>query len=127
MNLHKPTACIFVPDNAPEPQALERITHLGIGAHQDDLEIMAFHGIAACFDSDTLWFGGVACTGGGGSARTGEYSSFSDEQMREARRREQNQAARIGRYGAMIQLDYSSAEAKSPEQGELPEDLEMVI
>ena len=28
--------------------ALKRITHLGIGAHQDDLEFMAFHGILEC-------------------------------------------------------------------------------
>ena len=33
----------FVPDGAPLPAALARTTHLGIGAHPDDLEIMACH------------------------------------------------------------------------------------
>jgi LmbE family N-acetylglucosaminyl deacetylase len=53
-------------------EALARITHLGIGAHQDDLEFMAFHGILACFRMrDDRWFGGVTCTNGAGSSRTG--------------------------------------------------------
>ena len=57
--LHNPTAEIFVPDGRTVPAALARITHLGIGAHQDDLEFMAFHGILACYGSMTEWFGGV--------------------------------------------------------------------
>ena len=48
MNLHIPTADIFIPDGQPPAAALARVTHLGIGAHQDDLEFMAFHGIEAC-------------------------------------------------------------------------------
>jgi hypothetical protein len=48
MNLHHATAEVFVPDGAPMAKALERITHLGIGAHQDDLEFMAFHAVRAC-------------------------------------------------------------------------------
>jgi hypothetical protein len=46
MKLHKPSAVIFIPDGKPLAEALPRITHLGIGAHQDDLEFMAFHGIS---------------------------------------------------------------------------------
>ena len=45
MKLHQPAAQVFVPDGKPIAAALKRITHLGIGAHQDDLEFMAFHGI----------------------------------------------------------------------------------
>src|SRR3954470_19652229 len=73
MNLHHPTADVFIPDGTALDTALARITHLGIGAHQDDLEFMAFHGIEACYHSDTDWFGGVTCTNGSGSARTGAY------------------------------------------------------
>ena len=40
MNLCKATASIVVPDQKEGPQAFSRITHLGIGAHQDDLEFM---------------------------------------------------------------------------------------
>ena len=53
VKLHNPSAEVFVPDQRAAEVALARITHLGIGAHQDDLEFMAFHGIAACYDSDS--------------------------------------------------------------------------
>ena len=78
MKFHLPTADIFIPDGLPVADALARVTHLGIGAHQDDLEFMAFHGIRECFHSDTEWFGGVTCTNGSGSARTGSYADFTD-------------------------------------------------
>src|SRR5438477_2097400 len=104
MKLHQPTAEIFIPDGTGPSEALKRITHLGIGAHQDDLEFMAFHGIIACYESNSEWFGGVTCTNGAGSARTGDFARFTDEEMCGIRREEQNEAARIGRYGVMIQL-----------------------
>src|ERR1700676_5759247 len=104
MKFHNSSAETFVPDGQPGARAIERITHLGIGTHQDDLEFMAFHGILQCFHSDTEWFGGVTCTNGSGSARTGPYADFTDAQMMEVRRREQNVAAMIGRYGLMLQL-----------------------
>lgn len=116
MKLHSPNADLFVPDGAPLPEALQRITHLGIGAHQDDLEFMAFHGTVQCFQHEhQRWFGGVICTDGGGSARTGAYSHCSDEEMRRIRRDEQRAAAVVGRYSAMIQLGFPSSALKSPE------------
>lgn len=127
MKLHQSTAEIFVPDGKPTAAALKRITHLGIGAHQDDLEFMAFHGILECFDSAKKWFGGVTCTNGSGSARTGAYGNFTDAQMMAVRRREQNAAATIGRYGAMIQLDYPSSVVKNPDDARLKEDLKKIL
>ena len=59
LNLNNPSADVFVPDGQPLDAALGRISHLGIGAHQDDLEFMALHGIAACYESEAEWFGGV--------------------------------------------------------------------
>ena len=47
---------------------------------------MAFHGILECFASDNKSFGGVTCTNGSGSARTGPYANFTDEQMMDVRR-----------------------------------------
>jgi LmbE family N-acetylglucosaminyl deacetylase len=108
MKFHQSGATIFVPDGAPAEPALARITHLGIGAHHDDLEFMAFHGILHCYRSMEEWFGGVVCTDGAGSARTGPYAGCADEAMGAIRRREQNAAALIGHYGAMIQLGYPS-------------------
>ena len=127
MKLHNPTAAIFIPDGQPVPAALKRITHLGIGAHQDDLEFMAFHGILACYHRDDQWFGGVTCTNGAGSARIGPYEKFTDAQMMTVRRQEQNTAANVGRYGAMIQLDYPSNAVKDPRATALRNDLQQIL
>jgi LmbE family N-acetylglucosaminyl deacetylase len=127
MKLHNSSAQIFVPDDRPVPEALGRITHLGIGAHQDDLEFMAFQGIVECYASDTKWFGGVTCTNGAGSSRTGVYEKFSDEQMMDVRRTEQNKAAATGRYGVMIQLDYPSRAVKSASDPSLKNDLKEIL
>ena len=127
MELNNPTANIFIPDASAESGALSRITHLGIGAHQDDLEFMAFHGILECFASKEKWFGGVTCTNGAGSSRTGPYASFTDEQMMKIRVREQNTAALIGGYGSMLQLDYPSSAIKSPSDPSLKNDLKAIL
>lgn len=123
MRLHHSTAEIFIPDHAPITEALQRITHLGIGAHQDDLEFMAFHGILNCYDSNEKWFGGVTCSDGAGSSRTGPFASFNDAEMMAIRRQEQNTAAVMGQYAAMIQLDYPSRIIKSPSDILLKQDL----
>ena len=127
MNLHNATAQIFIPDGKPPAEALARVTHLGIGAHQDDLEFMAFHGIKACYHSDAEWFGGVTCTNGAGSSRTGAYGKFSDAQMMAVRREEQRQAAIVGRYAAMIQLDYPSGVVKDAADTSLKNDLKAIL
>jgi len=127
MKLHNSTAGIFIPDSKSEADALKRVTHLGIGAHQDDLEFMAFHGILNCFASDDQWFGGVTCTNGAGSSRSGPYGKFTDAEMMVIRRQEQNTAAVIGGFGAMIQLDYPSSAIKSPTAQELKEDLKSIL
>jgi LmbE family N-acetylglucosaminyl deacetylase len=127
MELHNSTAEIFIPDGKPEADALKRITHLGIGAHQDDLEFMAFHGILECFARDDQWFGGVTCTNGSGSSRTGPYAQFTDEQMMKIRRQEQNTAATIGQYGVMVQLDYPSQAIKRWDDRDLKNDLRIIL
>ena len=127
MHFHNSTAELFIPDSSAQTEALSRITHLGIGAHQDDLEFMAIHGILGCYQNDSRWFGGVTCTNGAASARTGPYAQYSDEQMQAIRRKEQNLAAQIGQYGAMIQLDYPSSAVKDPKGTALRDDLIAVL
>ena len=127
MKLHNPTAEVFIPNGNAVPDALARVTHLGIGAHQDDLEFMAFHGIIACFGREDKWFGGVTCTNGKGSSRTGPYAELSDEQIAAIRRQEQNKAAAIGQFGAMIQLDYASSAVKSSAATDLKNDLKAIF
>lgn len=127
MKLHHSTAGIFIPDSRTKAEALQRVTHLGIGAHQDDLEFMAFHGILECFARDDLWFGGVTCTNGAGSSRTGPYAGFTNERMMDVRKQEQNTAATIGGYAMMIQLDYPSSAVKSAEEQDLRNDLKAIL
>jgi LmbE family N-acetylglucosaminyl deacetylase len=127
VKLHHSTADVYVPDSQPEAAALSRVTHLGIGAHQDDLEFMAFHGILECFGRGDKWFGGVTCTNGSGSSRVGPYAGFTDAQMMAVRRQEQRTAALIGGYAAMVQLDYPSSAVKSATAGELKADLKEIL
>jgi LmbE family N-acetylglucosaminyl deacetylase len=127
MKLHRPNAELFIPDQLPVPEALSRVTHLGVGAHQDDLEFMAYHGILACYGKADSWFAGVTCTNGHGSSRIGAYASCTDEQLGRIRRAEQNNAAIIGQYGAMFQLDYTSAEINDTEDSRLKEDLIAIL
>jgi LmbE family N-acetylglucosaminyl deacetylase len=127
MKFHKPDASVFIPDGKAAEDAFCRVTHLGIGAHQDDLEIMAFHGIQKCFSSPELWFGAVTCTNGAGAPRAGEYAAFSDEEMAALRRREQEKAAILGNYGALVQLNYTSPEVKDVGTGRLKADLVKVL
>ncbi len=127
MKLHNASTSLFIPDSKPEGEALSRVTHLGIGAHQDDLEFMAFHGILNCFARDDQWFGGVTCTNGAGSSRSGPYAAFTDEGMMAIRRQEQNTAATVGEFGAMIQLDYPSSAVKSATDPRLKEDLMEIL
>jgi LmbE family N-acetylglucosaminyl deacetylase len=127
MKFSRSEATIAVPDGTPEGPALERITHLAIGAHQDDCEIMAVHGILACFQRDDQWFGAVTCTDGAGSPRRGEYASYSDQEMACLRRSEQDKAAIIGNYAAVIQLNHPSAAVKDPHNPALGKDLAAVL
>jgi len=121
-------ADLFIPDGAALPEALTRTTHLGIGAHADDLEFFAWPGIEACFGRDDRWFTGVTITDGGGSPRTGPYADWPDEKIRRARAAEQRAAAVIGEYAAIAQLAWPSALVKDAAQaGPLITELETLL
>ena len=127
MKLHNPVAEVYVPDGQPVGDAWRRVTHLGIGAHHDDLEFMAFHGIVSCFHhAEGTWFGGVTCTDGAGSSRSGIYGGCSDDEMRRIRTGEQRAAALVGRYAAMAQLAYPSSQLL-PQREALADDLEAIL
>ena len=114
MKLQRDTAEVFVPDGLEPEKALARTTHMGICAHQDDLEIMAYDGILRCFQKKDLWFTGVVVTDGAGSPRDDLYGDYTDEMMREVRRQEQKKAAYVGEYAAVALLDYPSRAVKTP-------------
>jgi LmbE family N-acetylglucosaminyl deacetylase len=127
MKLRSPNAEIYVPDGVPIEAALARTTHLGIGAHQDDLEIMAIDGILHCFQRDESWFTGVVVTDGAGSPRNGVYEQFTDAQMQSVRMKEQKKAAMVGDYSAMALLAYPSSVVKDSRQGDPQADLRDLI
>ena len=127
MKFSKQGSCLFIPDGKPVDEAFSRVTHLAVGAHQDDIEFMAFHGALTCYRQPDKWFAGVTCTNGAGSPRAGVYADCSDEDMMMIRREEQNEAARIGQYGFMAQLFYSSKEIRDATQTAVVDDLEAIL
>jgi len=127
MRFHNSTADVFVPDGVGLPEALARTTHLAISAHQDDLEIMAYHGIAECFGQRDRWFTGVVVTNGAGSARNGIYGNYTDADMQRVRITEQRKAAYVGEYACQLQLGFTSAQVKDPQQTAVVEDLEAIL
>ncbi len=127
MKLALDTAEIFVPDGLPTEQALARTTHLAVGAHQDDLEIMAYHGILQCFQRDDKWFTGVVVTNGSGAPRDDVYADYTDSEMQVVRRKEQKKAAVVGEYAAQVLLDYPSSAVKDGTNKAPVEDIEALL
>jgi LmbE family N-acetylglucosaminyl deacetylase len=127
MELHNSGAEIYVADGSPVDEALARTTHLGVAAHQDDLEIMAYHGILECFGKPDRGFAGVTVTNGAGSPRDGLYAHYTDEEMQVVRRKEQKKAAYVGEYSAHVFLDYSSGAVKDPHNNHVVGDLKRLL
>ena len=127
MDFKLKTAQVFVPDGLPAEAALKRTTHLGISAHQDDLEIMAVHGILACYQQKDKWFSGVVVTNGRGSPRAGLYASYTDDEMQAVRAMEQKKVAVIGEYAAQVLLDHPSSAVKDKHNQDVVDDLASVL
>ena len=118
---------LFIPDGSAAERALERTTHLGVGAHQDDLELMAYHGILECFQQTDRWFTGVTLTNGSGSPRGPDYEHRTDVEMIDIRKLEQKKAARMGEYSAMLLLNHASASVKDAKNADVAADLDLVL
>ena len=125
MKLSSPAADIYVPDRRPLAAAVGRTTHLCLAAHQDDIEILAYHGISAGYARRT--FTGVVITDGAGSPRAGRFARHTDAQMKQVRRAEQRRAARLGHYAAQLQLAHPSAVVKDPRRPEVVADLVAIL
>jgi LmbE family N-acetylglucosaminyl deacetylase len=127
MKLSKASAEIYVPDGLGSAEALTRVTHMCISAHQDDVEIMALEGILNCFGQPNKGFLAVIVTDGAGSARESLYAHYTDEQMRAVRRKEQKKAAYVGEYSAVALLDHPSSVVKDPTNSGPKDDLKVLI
>ncbi|HHY22817.1 MAG TPA: PIG-L family deacetylase [Clostridiaceae bacterium] len=117
----------FIPDNLPIEEAIARTTHMGISAHQDDLEIMAYHGVMECFGRKDKWFFAAVVTDGAGSPRAGLYESYTDEEMKAVRKREQKKAAYVGEYGGLALMNYPSKAVKNPDDKDVIAELAELI
>ena len=127
MKFHLDTAEIYIPDDEPDPRALERTTHLCFAAHQDDIEIMAAQPIIECFQQKDKWFTGVVVSDGRGSPRNNLYENYSDDEMRLVRFKEQRKAAMVGEYAAQIMLDFPSKVIKDVARNEPVEDILQIL
>lgn len=127
MKLSKPAADTYIPDAKPFAEAVGRTTHLAIGAHQDDLEFMAYEGIVQCFGRSDKWFSGVVVTDGAGSSRSGIYAAYTDAQIAGVRPHEQRKAAYIGEFAAMFQLGFPSKEVKDAKNTAVVDDLLAIL
>jgi len=112
LRLRKAGNEIFIPDGSTVPEAIGRASHLGVAAHPDDLEIMAYDGILKCFSSEEDCFFGIIATDGAGSPRDGFYKRYTDEEMKVVRKKEQKKAALVGEYIGVAFLNYTSSEVK---------------
>ena len=119
---------VWVPSSREPAAALAGVTHLCVGAHQDDIEIMAHSAICHCLDDpDRAAFGGVVVTDGAGSSRSGPYAGKSDEDLKQIRRQEQRAAAELGGYAIQVQLAHPSADVKGAGREAVVADLQRIF
>lgn len=104
----------YIPKKFSKTIARKKTSHLGVGAHPDDLEFMAIHGIADCYQKDQEWFSGIICTDGRGSIRPKNLESLSDQEWIDIRRKEQMSAADKGEYAFLHMLNYKSSDLLHP-------------
>jgi LmbE family N-acetylglucosaminyl deacetylase len=127
ISLNQSGSEVYSPYSPITSSDLLKTTHLGIGAHPDDLEILAGHGIIAAYEHPGYYFTGVTVTNGQGAPRSGIYAEMSDRDFCELRWEEQKTAAKFGLYLAQFLLNYSSEAVKLSQSQHLISDLQAII
>ncbi len=120
-------AKVFIPGGGEADAVLPLTTIMAISAHQDDIEIMSYSGIAECYGKKDKWFTGVVVTDGAGSPRASLYADYTNDEMMAVREAEQNAAAVVGGYLAQFQLKYPSSAVKDPDLPDIVDDLCEII
>lgn len=100
VELSRPDSEVYFPHGNGNDLTLTQTTYLGIGAHQDDLEIIAIQGILDAYQDPDHHFTGVTVTDGRGAPRSGPYADMNDDELWGVRVKEQKIAADIGGYHA---------------------------
>lgn len=111
----------------PRSRKSGSVKWLCICAHQDDCEIMAIDGILKGYYSKKYSFALVETTDGGGSARSGKFKDYTDEEMKKVRIKEQQAASEVGKYHSLYMLNYSSKEVKQKVNEDIVNDFMEVI
>ena len=88
---------------------LRSTSHVIVGAHPDDVELI---GLSAIFDSDAS-VTAVVCTDGRGGPRARGFEDLSEPQFAALRRAEQLEAAERGGYEQLVMLDFPSEVLRS--------------
>lgn len=101
---------VHVSDSVAADVHLAQVSHMAIGAHPDDLEIIGIQGIHQSIGSSNQFFGGVVVTNGAGSTRGSEYKNLSDSEFAAERSAEQLAAAEFGGYEVLVELRRNSSE-----------------
>lgn len=127
LKLSRMDAELYIPDSTNPHVALPSTTHMAIAAHQDDIEIMAYGGILACFGQTDKRFSAVVVTNGAGSPRDGLYAAYTDAEMQTIRRTEQKKAAMVGGYASCTLLNHPSAIVKDGNAREVIEDIKALV
>lgn len=127
LSLTHPDSEIYFPKGPGDDLYLAKTTHLGIGAHQDDLEILAMHGILEAYDNANLFFTGVTVTDGRGAPRPEAYKALDEDVFCRIRCTEQKKAADIGHYIAQFLLSHPSQALKTGDHHDVIEDLQQIF
>lgn len=125
--LNQPGSEVYAPHSPLTPSYLQKTSHLGIGAHPDDIEILAGHGIIPAYEHPEYFFTGVTVTNGQGALRSGIYAEMNNRDFCKLRWEEQMTAAKLGQYLAQFMLNYSSEAVKSHQSQQLIVDLQTII
>jgi LmbE family N-acetylglucosaminyl deacetylase len=100
--------------------------YLAVGAHYDDIEIMATDGILKGSQSGQH-FSAVIVNDGRNSPRSHKLADISDPEMMATREKEQIKAAKIGRYQDLIFLKHQSQDVKDPQNQTLVQELQTIF
>ena len=126
-SLTHPESEIYFPNSPGDDLRLMKTTHLGIGAHQDDLEILAMHGILEAYDDPDYFFSGVTVTDGRGAPRPDAYREFDEDVFCRIRNTEQKKAADVGHYNAQFLLNHPSQTVKYGDRLAVVEDIIQIL
>jgi len=127
MKFSQPNAEVYIPDGAQADTAFARVKSVIVGAHQDDVEFMGFPLIRDAYGAGDPSLAAIVTTNGAGSPRSGVYAACSDEEMQAIRRGEQRLAGDVGRYAAVVQLQFPSSALRNASNTVPTDELQQVL